>query len=164
MLGRIDQKDLQDFKNMFAKNLTAQQQVFFDTNIPLLQKIWSQVVGKEMAVHTLPFKISKKVLYVRADHPIYLQQLQFYKAHVLQKLSNQYNIHLKNIHSHVGTIYWPLNSPPAPPANKNNENKDQNTKRKDALSNQNSMTQDGEQSEKDKLWEQLISMLRNFQE
>jgi predicted nucleic acid-binding Zn ribbon protein len=55
---------------------------------------WDLVVGKEISQHTAPFKITKGVLYVRVDDPVWRNELQFFKNDIIEKLNSKTGKHL----------------------------------------------------------------------
>jgi len=52
-----------------------------------LRRDWPTIVGEQIARHTHPDSIRFKKLYLIADHPAWLQHLQFLKSSLIQKIN-----------------------------------------------------------------------------
>jgi len=50
---------------------------------------WTEVVGKEIAEKTQPFRVRNGVLQVRVPNSVWMQELHFFKNHILQKLNQR---------------------------------------------------------------------------
>lgn len=50
-------------------------------------KVWGEVVGPQTAQHAQPFRLRGKILEVRVDHPVWMQQLQLLKPRILEQLN-----------------------------------------------------------------------------
>lgn len=142
--------DANDFKTIYSlltkKNKEQTIDKFFHVEIPVVQKIWTTIVGEALSVHSLPYKVYKKELFVRVDHPLYSQQLQFHQKKILQRLLD-YNIEVDKLKVTIGTIYW---------------NKEIKTKVQDSLSLSNSLTQLREDKTLSKMWDQLLEKIENY--
>lgn len=62
-----------------------------DDRLPRYQAwlVWDKVVGEQIAKRARPLRIREKVLEVRVDHPVWMQQLQMLKPQILKKLHEQ---------------------------------------------------------------------------
>jgi hypothetical protein len=73
--------------------------------------IWNDVVGKTIAVNAQPEKIRNGTLFVKVTSPVWMQQLQFMKQMIADKLNQRLKREIvKNIFFVVGRI----DSPSAP--------------------------------------------------
>jgi hypothetical protein len=73
--------------------------------------IWNDVVGKTIAVNAQPEKIRNGTLFVKVTSPVWMQQLQFMKQMIADKLNHRLKREIvKNIFFVVGRI----DSPSAP--------------------------------------------------
>jgi hypothetical protein len=73
--------------------------------------IWNDVVGKTIAVNAQPEKIRNGTLFVKVTSPVWMQQLQFMKQMIAEKLNQRLKREIvKNIFFVVGRIDSP--SPP----------------------------------------------------
>ncbi len=50
---------------------------------------WHKVVGKEIARHTEPFRVSNGVIFVRVDEDVWRKELQYMKMDIIQKLNKE---------------------------------------------------------------------------
>ena len=50
-----------------------------------LGRHWATVVGPQIAAHTAPERITRGVLHLRVDHPIWSHQLSFLKEELIKK-------------------------------------------------------------------------------
>ncbi len=62
-----------------------------DARLPRYQAwlVWDKVVGEQIARRARPLRIRDRVLEVRVDHPVWMQQLQMLKPQILKKLHAQ---------------------------------------------------------------------------
>ncbi len=51
--------------------------------------VWDKVVGEQIARRARPLRIREKILEVRVDHPVWMQQLQMLKSQILKKLHEE---------------------------------------------------------------------------
>jgi hypothetical protein len=73
--------------------------------------IWNDVVGKTIAVNAQPEKIRNGTLFVKVTSPVWMQQLQFMKQMIAEKLNQRLKREIvKNIFFVVGRVDSP--SPP----------------------------------------------------
>ena len=67
--------------------------------------IWNDVVGKTIARNAQPEKIRNGTLFVKVTSPVWMQQLQFMKEMIADKLNQRLNCEaVKNIFFMVGRI------------------------------------------------------------
>jgi hypothetical protein len=67
--------------------------------------VWNEVVGKPVARHAQPEKIRNGTLFVKVSSPVWMQQLQFMKDLIAEKLNQRLRGEVvKNIFFVVGTI------------------------------------------------------------
>jgi predicted nucleic acid-binding Zn ribbon protein len=70
--------------------------------------VWDEVVGKTIAVNAQPEKIRNGTLFVKVTSSVWMQQLQFMKEMIAEKLNNRLNREVvKNIFFVVGRIDSP---------------------------------------------------------
>ena len=70
--------------------------------------IWNDVVGKTIAVNAQPEKIRNGTLFVKVTSPVWMQQLQFMKQMIADKLNQRLKREIvKNIFFVVGRIDSP---------------------------------------------------------
>lgn len=70
--------------------------------------IWNDVVGKTIAVNAQPEKIRNGTLFVKVTSPVWMQQLQFMKEMIAEKLNHHLKREIvKNIFFVVGRIDAP---------------------------------------------------------
>ncbi|UCF64307.1 MAG: DUF721 domain-containing protein [bacterium] len=50
---------------------------------------WEQAVGKEIAQHTEPYKITQGILFVKVSDPAWRNELQFFKNEIIEKLNQK---------------------------------------------------------------------------
>lgn len=62
-----------------------------DERLPRYQAwlAWDEIVGAQIAKRARPLRIREKILEVRVDHPVWMQQLQMLKPQILKKLHEQ---------------------------------------------------------------------------
>jgi len=49
---------------------------------------WGDIVGESVALHTQPRSIRNRILFIDVSHPTWIQQLQFLKPTLLEKINN----------------------------------------------------------------------------
>ena len=70
--------------------------------------VWDEVVGKTIAVNAQPEKIRNGTLFVKVTSSVWMQQLQFMKEMIAEKLNHRLNREVvKNIFFVVGRIDSP---------------------------------------------------------
>ena len=80
--------------------------------------VWDEVVGKTIAANAQPEKIRNGTLFVKVTSSVWMQQLQFMKEMIAEKLNHRLNKEVvKNIFFVVGRINSPQTSeiPTTPP-------------------------------------------------
>jgi predicted nucleic acid-binding Zn ribbon protein len=68
-------------QRVFSKGKFAQR-----TQLAELACHWSEIVGKDIAIHCEPEKISNGKLYVKIDSPLWHQQVDLLKEELLDKV------------------------------------------------------------------------------
>ncbi len=63
-------------------------------------QVWDKVVGAQIARHARPLRMRDRVLEVRVDQPVWMQQLRMMAPQILQKLNNALGEQL------IDEIYW----------------------------------------------------------
>ncbi len=67
--------------------------------------VWNDVVGKPIARNAQPEKIRKGTLFVRVSSPVWMQQLQYMKEMIVEKLNRRLKSEIvKNIFFVVGRV------------------------------------------------------------
>jgi predicted nucleic acid-binding Zn ribbon protein len=54
-----------------------------------LWNYWKEIVGEDVAQHCFPEKVSGGKLYIKADSPIWRQQLDLLKEDIREKINNK---------------------------------------------------------------------------
>jgi len=49
---------------------------------------WKEIVGEPVAIHSQPYSIRNRILFVEVSHPTWMQQLQFLKFTLLEKVNH----------------------------------------------------------------------------
>lgn len=71
----------------------------------LLNEKWETIVGKSVASHTQPCRISFRKLYLHVDNSIWLHQLSFFKDEIITKVNSfAGNNIISKIHLKIGMI------------------------------------------------------------
>lgn len=73
---------------------------------------WKEIVGESVALQTQPRVIRNRILFVDVSHPTWMQQLQFLKTTLLQKL-NEFlgGPHIQDLRFRLGRIAPPVSAP-----------------------------------------------------
>ncbi len=72
-----------------------------------LQSGWQKIVGELLAVHSMPDRIFRNILFIRADHPIYSNELSFMKRIILSKLNEEYgSAVIKDVRVEIKNLEW----------------------------------------------------------
>jgi len=88
---------------------------------------WRDIVGESVALQTQPRSIRNRILFIDVSHPTWIQQLQFLKPTLLEKINNFLGEpHIQDIRFKLGKISPPASTPPKPPVSED-ENLDQRT-------------------------------------
>ena len=49
---------------------------------------WKEIVGEPVAIHSQPCSIRNRILFIEVSHPTWMQQLQFLKLTLLEKVNH----------------------------------------------------------------------------
>ena len=84
---RFEKTDFADLLSSASSKLTEKQRnVLLDSeSLIVLQSQWKNVVGESLASHTIPIKIAKNRLTIKADHSIFAQQVNMLQSEILKK-------------------------------------------------------------------------------
>ncbi len=70
---------------------------------------WKQIVGESIALQTQPRAIRNQILFLDVSHPTWMQQLQFFKPTLLEKINAFLGeSHIQDIRFRLGKIPAPL--------------------------------------------------------
>ncbi len=81
--GRL--KKLQDILGPYLRNTGLSRRLEEDRILCL----WPEIVGKAIAENTQPLGVRNRILQVKVINSVWMQQLQFMKRIILQKIKNQ---------------------------------------------------------------------------
>ncbi|MFH0975574.1 MAG: DUF721 domain-containing protein [Spirochaetota bacterium] len=71
------------------------------------RKKWRNIVGDLLAVHSLPDRIFKNILFIHVDHPVYSNELSFMKDIILQEVNNVFGSGIiKDIRLETKKLDW----------------------------------------------------------
>ena len=71
-----------------------------------IRKTWTDVVGSKVAEHTLPERVSGKILIVQVSNSVWMQELHFLKEKIVSKLNIQFeNLQLDDIRFKTGSFH-----------------------------------------------------------
>ena len=102
--ARKKQKNLLKLGDFLDKTL-KRRKILLDIADPFLVEAWNESVGKGIAAHTYPFKFRNNTLFVRVSNSVWMQQLQFMKQDIIDKVNPAFgNRTVKNIHFSIGKI------------------------------------------------------------
>jgi hypothetical protein len=74
---------------------------------------WREIVGESLALHTQPRSIRSQILFIDVSHSTWMQQLQFLKPTLLEKINNFLGEPLiQDIRFKLGKISPPIPNPP----------------------------------------------------
>jgi hypothetical protein len=59
----------------------------FPLKTSLLLRSWREIVGEPIAAQTQPYAIRNRILFVHVSHSVWIQQLQFFKPALLEKIN-----------------------------------------------------------------------------
>ena len=88
-----------------------------DERLPRYQAwlVWDKIVGEQIARRARPLRIREKILEVRVDHPVWMQQLQMLKPKILKKLHEELpNCDIEDIYLRRGTPQPQATTPEVP--------------------------------------------------
>lgn len=78
---------------------------------------WRDIVGESVALQTQPRSIRNRILFIDVSHPTWIQQLQFLKPTLLEKINNFLGEpHIRDIRFKLGKISPPASAPSRPRA------------------------------------------------
>jgi hypothetical protein len=79
-------KKPQSLRSVLEKTLKA-----LEIDVPLKRYstfgAWKEIVGDSLALHTQPRSIRNRILFIDVSHPTWMQQLQFLKPTLLEKIN-----------------------------------------------------------------------------
>jgi len=74
---------------------------------------WKEIVGESVALQTQPRAIRNRILFIDVSHPTWMQQLQFLKSTLLEKINGFLGEpHIQDIRFKLGKISPTLPIPP----------------------------------------------------
>jgi hypothetical protein len=74
---------------------------------------WKEIVGEAVAIHSKPYSIRNRILFIEVSHPTWMQQLQFLKLTLLEKVNHFLGEPLiQDIRFKVGKISPPIPASP----------------------------------------------------
>jgi len=74
---------------------------------------WKEIVGEAVAIHSKPYSIRNRILFIEVSHPTWMQQLQFLKLTLLEKINHFLGEPLiQDIRFKVGKISPPIPASP----------------------------------------------------
>lgn len=80
-------KKPQSLHSILEKTLKA-----LEIDVPLktysIMGAWKEIVGEPVAIHSQPYSIRNRILFVEVSHPTWMQQLQFLKLTLLEKVNH----------------------------------------------------------------------------
>jgi hypothetical protein len=78
---------------------------------------WNEIVGESVAVHSQPRSIRNRILFIDVSHPTWMQQLQFLKPTLLEKVNTFLGEPLiQDIRFKLGKISPTIPAPPKNPS------------------------------------------------
>ncbi len=78
---------------------------------------WHEIVGESVAAHSQPHSIRNRILFIDVSHPTWMQQLQFLKPTLLEKVNAFLGESLiQDIRFKLGKISSKVSAPPKPPS------------------------------------------------
>jgi len=78
---------------------------------------WNEIVGESVAVHSQPRSIRNRILFIDVSHPTWMQQLQFLKPTLLEKVNTFLGEPLiQDIRFKLGKISPTIPAPPKTPS------------------------------------------------
>jgi hypothetical protein len=80
-------KNPQPIRSILEKTIKA-----LEIDVPLkvysIMGAWNEIVGESVAIHSQPRSIRNQILFVEVSHPTWMQQLQFLKPILLEKINH----------------------------------------------------------------------------
>jgi len=74
---------------------------------------WNEIVGESVAVHSQPRSIRNRILFIDVSHPTWMQQLQFLKPTLLEKVNTFLGeLLIQDIRFKLGKISPTIPAPP----------------------------------------------------
>ena len=68
---------------------------------------WGDIVGDLMAVHSIPDRIFKNILFISVDHPVYANELSMMKDIIVKFINKEFNSNeIKDIRLETKKLDW----------------------------------------------------------
>ncbi|MEA3470318.1 MAG: DUF721 domain-containing protein [Thermodesulfobacteriota bacterium] len=100
--ARKRQKNLQKLGDFLEKAL-KRKKISIDIMDQDIRNAWRKAVGPQISAQSDPFKFKSGMLYVKVSTPTWMQELQFMKQEIIDRLSSSMgNKTLRNIHFSIG--------------------------------------------------------------
>jgi hypothetical protein len=104
-------KNPKPIRSILEKTLEA-----LEIDVPLksysIWGAWKEIVGESVALHTQPRSIRNRILFIDVSHPTWIQQLQFLKPTLLEKINSFLGEpHIQDIRFKLGKISPIIPSP-----------------------------------------------------
>ena len=112
----FNMKNPQSLHSILEKTLKA-----LEIDVPLktyaIMGAWKEIVGEPVAIHSQPCSIRNQILFIEVSHPTWMQQLQFLKPTLLEKINHFLGESLiQDIRFRLGKISPTLPAPPKAPS------------------------------------------------
>jgi hypothetical protein len=115
--ARKGQKKLLRLGDFLEKTL-KKKKIAIDIMDQDIRNAWRKAVGPQISTQSDPFKFKNGMLYVKVSTPTWMQELQFMKQEITNRLNAEMGSKtLKNIHFSIGHTV-----PPPPPADPKTSN------------------------------------------
>jgi hypothetical protein len=109
--ARKGQKKLERLGDFLEKAL-KRKKISIDIMDQDIRNAWRKAVGPQISTQSDPFKFKNSMLYVKVSTPTWMQELQFMKQEITDRLNAEMGSNtLKNIHFSIGHIVPPPTDP-----------------------------------------------------
>jgi len=109
--ARKGQKKLVRLGDFLEKTL-KRKKISIDIMDQDIRNAWRKAVGPQISAQSDPFKFKNGILYVRVTTPTWMQELQFMKQELTDRVKAEMgNKTLKNLHFSIGHIAPPPSDP-----------------------------------------------------
>jgi hypothetical protein len=68
---------------------------------------WQNIVGDLMAIHSIPDRIFKNILFISVDHPVYANEISFMKELIVKEVNEEFGSNeIKDIRLETKKLDW----------------------------------------------------------
>ncbi|MDA3899952.1 MAG: DUF721 domain-containing protein [Spirochaetes bacterium] len=89
-------KETKDFDSIFSLFL-EEFKIKNEISVENLKTNWISIVGPLLASHSAPVSLNEDILFIKADHPVFSNDLIMIKGDIIKKVNNMFSSSISNV-------------------------------------------------------------------